>query len=81
MYVGQVASDSPACGAPSHWDAAFLNHSVAFAGFHLAVGFALDGPDLLLVHGTGVKLCPECHSVCVPITSCRDADLVALLLG
>lgn len=64
---------------PAAGDAAFLNRSVAFAGFPL--GFALDGPDLLLVHGTGIKLGPECHSVCVHITSCQDADLVALLLG
>lgn len=50
MYIGQISSNSSALPVepPASGDAAFLKYSVAFAVFHLIVGFALNGPDLFL---------------------------------
>lgn len=59
---------------PASHDAAFLNHSVAFAVFHLTAGFALNGPDLFLVLPAdsggmvlGLNLVPSV-TMCVSIT-------------
>jgi len=35
--------------SPASGEAVFLHRSVAFAVFHLTLGFALNGPDLFLV--------------------------------
>lgn len=76
MYIGQVSSDSSSVPVePSaSGDAAFLNHSVAFAVFHLIVRFALNGPDLFLVLPAdtggmvlGLNLVPS-GTMCVRIT-------------
>lgn len=76
MYIGQVSSDSSAVPVePSaSGDAAFLNHSVAFAVFHLIARFALNGPDLFLVLPAdtggmvlGLNLVPS-GTMCVRIT-------------
>lgn len=73
MSIGQVSSDSSTVPveSPASGDAAFLEHSVAFAVFLLTLGFALKGPGLLAVlqwHGVGIKLGPECVTLCVHIT-------------